>query len=318
MVNSSKILTVTYGTFSCSLEGFDDPFTTLQMVAEYFRTLAAEDPYFGGAPQTPDATTLKSIAQRNGPDGIDAVVSEDGIILRQTELATDPGVGVEAEEEILATDSIQNSGDAAAPEHETQEVTSDIDSILPTVDEPEKLSGLLEEGTVSKAEEDGAVFNSIRNTDDAAAQENEAQEVTSDPDATTLKSTAQKYYSDGIDAVASEDGIILRQTELATDTGVGVEAEEDVVVTDSIQNTEDAATPENEIQEVTTDTDSILLTLDELDKLGDLLEKGVINEAEFAKLKERILETSSSKNNGQVVELASDETQKRFATSHLS
>jgi hypothetical protein len=46
------------------LEGFDDPFTTLQMVAEFFRNLTAEDRCFGETPQTPDATTLKNIAQK--------------------------------------------------------------------------------------------------------------------------------------------------------------------------------------------------------------------------------------------------------------
>lgn len=271
------------------LEGFDDPFTTLQMVAEYFRNVAAEDRCFGGTPQTPDATTLKSIAEKYTPDGIDAVVSEDGIILRHTELATDTGVGVEAEEDVLVPDSVKNADGAETLEVEALEETTDTDSIQPTLDEPEKLSDLIEKGEIS---EDGAVFNSIRNADGAETPEVEALEETTDTEATTLKSIAEKYTPDGIDAVASEDGIILRQTELATDSGVGVEAEEVVLVTDSIRNTDDAATPENEAQEVTTDTDSILFTIDELDKLGGLLEKGIVNEAEFAKLKERILETA--------------------------
>jgi len=89
MVTSSKILTVTYGTFSCTLEGFDDPFTTLQMVAEYFRKLAAEDRYFGGVPQVPDTDTLKRIAEENNPKGIAAEIGENGITLRQSDEATE-------------------------------------------------------------------------------------------------------------------------------------------------------------------------------------------------------------------------------------
>ncbi len=90
MVVSNKVLTVTYGTFSCTLEGFDDPFTTLQMVAEYFRKLAAEDRHFGGVPQMPDTETLRRIAEENNPNVINAEVGENGIVLRQAAAAAAP------------------------------------------------------------------------------------------------------------------------------------------------------------------------------------------------------------------------------------
>ncbi len=63
MVSSSKILTVSYGTFSCTAEGFDDPLEVVKEATHFFRGVVRDDRFFGAEPPQFDAEMAAGILQ---------------------------------------------------------------------------------------------------------------------------------------------------------------------------------------------------------------------------------------------------------------
>lgn len=85
MSDIAKKLTVSFGAFSCTLSGFDDPFPVMRQVVDYFQQLAQRDPAFGAHPERPDTEILRALAEQSTGVAVDAQMNGDEVVLTSSE-----------------------------------------------------------------------------------------------------------------------------------------------------------------------------------------------------------------------------------------
>lgn len=249
MGEQNKILDVTYGKFSCRLEGFDDAIETMKAVVTFFHDLAGHESFMEIAPGMPDLDTLARMAEAQSGGSVTATPMGNGVSLTRTVDVEDARAADEAFEDLSALPEENDSDDAPANADDKDAMTvedeaapvEDTSAPLEAPDDHDDLSDNIFESTSEAADswEDSETEAFLdTGADDAPEAETALEETGLRPLEDTAAAEAHEAFQDDTDEMVAEDVTVPFENEDDAETTAAVEEE----ITDEDEDEEESFT----------------------------------------------------------------------------
>ncbi len=136
MDDSTKILAVSYGNFSCRLEGFDDSVETMKAVVSYFHELAGHDRFMDMDPQAPDMETLAQLTEEQVGAPVEVEADGNTVSLRMADAMSDDVLDDEIADdmELAEEEFVEETENVFADDHDTivlkaEETTDQVEEV---------------------------------------------------------------------------------------------------------------------------------------------------------------------------------------------
>lgn len=170
MDDSPKILAVSYGNFSCRLEGFDDSVETMKAVVSYFHELAGHERFMDMDPQAPDMGTLARLTEEQVGAPVEATGEGNSVSLRMAEEHSD--AAEEDDLDLTAEDFAEEFDAPLADDADEEDVIAEEEIAETLVDEHDTIV-LKSDDSLSDAddlEEDAPEAEAPEESDSVAAR----------------------------------------------------------------------------------------------------------------------------------------------------
>ncbi|WP_083791184.1 hypothetical protein [Roseobacter sp. CCS2] len=131
MDENNQVLDVTYGNFSCRLEGFDDSVETMKVVVSFFHDLAGHDRFMDTEPLAPDMDTLARLAEEHTGQPVEVEGYDNKVSLRAQPSVILDNVAEHDTDEDMAGDVLAEEPVIQEPEEEieAEDVADDLSSV---------------------------------------------------------------------------------------------------------------------------------------------------------------------------------------------